>query len=152
QREQEWAEVQEYLQEINCKMTYLRRALDDLNSTPCGKCVSCLGQPLISLSINPALVHQAATFLRHAELKISPKVQVAANAFVKYGFRGNLPQNLRAQEGRVLSRWNDAGWGRTVADNKHASHFSDDLVEALAEMIQQRWQPNPAPGWICCVP
>ena len=22
----------------------------------------------------------------------------------------------------------------------------------MAEMIQQRWQPNPAPQWVCCVP
>lgn len=42
--------------------------------------------------------------------------------------------------------------GRTVADNKHAGRFSDELVEAMAEMIQQRWQPNPAPQWVCCVP
>ena len=152
QREQEWAEVQAYLTENNCKMTYLRRALDDLDSTPCGKCASCLGQPVVNQAVNPPLVHQAATYLKHAEMVIQPKAQVAANAFTEYGFRGNLSQNLRAQEGRVLSRWGDAGWGRTVADNKHAGRFSDELVEAMAEMFQQRWQPNPAPSWVCCVP
>lgn len=152
QREQEWAEVQAYLVDTGCKMTFLRRALDDQDLTPCGKCTSCLGQPVVNEPINPVLVHQAATFLKHAEMVIQPKAQVAANAFVEYGFRGNLPQALRAQEGRVLSRWGDAGWGRTVADNKHAGHFNDELVEAMAEMIQQRWQPNPAPAWVCCIP
>ena len=83
---------------------------------------------------------------------IEPKAQVASNAFLEYGFRGNLPQHLRAQEGRVLSRWGDAGWGRLVADNKHAGRFNDELVDAMVEMIQQRWQPNPAPLWVCCVP
>lgn len=39
-----------------------------------------------------------------------------------------------------------------VADQKHAGRLSDELVDALAEMILQRWQPNSAPGWICCVP
>ena len=39
-----------------------------------------------------------------------------------------------------------------VAANKHAGSFSDDLVEAVAEMIRQRWQPNPTPAWVCCVP
>jgi Predicted amidophosphoribosyltransferases len=126
--------------------------LDDLDPTPCGKCSSCLGRPVINASVDPALAHRAGTFLKHAEMVITPKAQVAANAFLKYGFRGNLPQQLRAQEGRVLSRWGDAGWGRTVADNKHAGRFSDELVEAMAEMIQQRWQPNPAPEWVCCVP
>lgn len=152
QRAQEWDEVQAYLNETDCKMAFLRRALDDNDTAPCGKCESCIGRPVINQPINPALTHQAATFLKHAEMVISPKVQVAANAFVEYGFTGNLPQNLRAQEGRVLSRWGDAGWGRMVADQKHAGRFSDELVDALAEMILQRWQPNPAPGWICCVP
>lgn len=152
QRVQEWHEVQAYLAYAGCKMTFLRRALDDLDPTPCGKCSSCLGRPVINTSVDPGLAHRAGTFLKHAEMEIAPKAQVAANAFLEYGFRGNLPQNLRAQEGRVLSRWGDAGWGRTVADNKHAGRFSDELVDAMAEMIQQRWQPNPAPYWVCCVP
>lgn len=152
QRVQEWQEVQDYLVETGCKMTYLRRALDDLEPTPCGKCASCIDQPVINQAIDPALAHRAGTFLKHAEMVIAPKAQVAANAFVEYGFKGNLPQNLRAQEGRVLSRWGDAGWGRMVADNKHAGRFSDELVDAMAEMIQQRWSPGPAPQWVCCVP
>lgn len=152
QRVQEWQEVQAYLDDAGCKMTFLRRALDDHDPTPCGKCSPCLGQPVINAPVDPALAHQAGTFLKHAEMVIAPKAQVAANAFLEYGFRGNLPQQLRAQEGRVLSRWGDASWGRTVADNKHAGRFSDELVGAMAEMIQQRWQPGPAPQWVCCVP
>lgn len=152
QRVQEWQEVQTYLADTGCKMTFLRQALDDHDPTSCGKCSSCLGRPVINAVVDPVLAHRAGTFLKHAEMVITPKAQVAANAFLEYGFRGNLPQHLRAQEGRVLSRWGDAGWGRTVADNKHAKRFSDELVEAMAEMIQQRWQPNPAPEWVCCVP
>lgn len=152
QREQEWGEVQAYLAETGCKMAFLRRALDDLDPTPCGKCASCVGEPIVNQSIDPGLVHRAGAFLRHAEIAIEPKVQVAANAFQQYGFRGNLPHNLRAQEGRVLSRWGDAGWGRTVAENKYQGRFADTLVEAMAEMIQQRWHPAPAPQWVCCVP
>ncbi|RJK85718.1 RecQ family ATP-dependent DNA helicase [Vibrio cholerae] len=152
QREQEWQEVQAYLGAADCKMTYLRRALDDNDPTPCGKCASCLGQAVINLPVNPALAHQAATFLKHAEMVIKPRAQVAANAFLEYGFSGNLPQNLRANEGRVLSRWGDAGWGKVVADQKHAGQFSDELVEAMVTMILERWHPNPMPQWVCCVP
>jgi len=152
QRVQEWQEVQAYLADTDCKMTFLRRALDDQDPTPCGKCASCIGQPVVSQAIDSALAHRAGIFLKHAEMVITPKAQVAANAFLEYGFRGNLPQKLRAQEGRVLSRWGDAGWGRTVADNKHAGRFTDELVEAMAEMIQERWLPDPPPQWVCCVP
>jgi len=152
QRKQEWAEVQDYLEYTGCKMTFLRRALDDPDPTSCGKCSSCTEQSVVNVSINLELTHQAGTFLKHAEMVIKPKVQVAANAFLEYDFSGNFPQEQRAQEGRVLSRWGDAGWGGMVRDNKHAGSFNDELVEAMAEMILQRWQPSPAPSWVCCVP
>ncbi|NYT62973.1 RecQ family ATP-dependent DNA helicase [Alcaligenaceae bacterium] len=152
QRVHEWQEVQAYLADTGCKMAFLRRALDDLDPAPCGKCASCTEQPVINQLIDPALAHRAGTFLKHAEMLITAKAQVAAHAFLEYGFKGNLPAQLRAQEGRVLSRWGDAGWGRVVADNKHTGRFSEELVEAMAEMIQQRWQPNPVPHWVCYVP
>lgn len=152
QRVLEWDEVQSYLGEQGCKMTFLRRSLDDHDPTPCGKCEICLGQPVIDIQVDSALAHQAASFLRQAEMIIDPKVQVAADAFTQYGFKGNLPVELRAQAGRVLSRWGDAGWGKIVAEGKHRGVFGNDLVDAMAQMIRERWQPYPAPAWVCCVP
>ncbi len=152
QREQEWAQVQQYLTYQGCLMSFLRNTLDDPATENCGKCTICLKQPILPIALNPILVHQAATFLKHAEIVIKPKKQVAANAFIEYGFRGNLATEIQAQEGRVLSRWGDAGWGKMVLDNKHNNHFNDELADALVEMIHNRWQPEPLPTWVCCVP
>jgi ATP-dependent DNA helicase RecQ len=102
--------------------------------------------------VDRGLAIEAARFLRHAEIVFKPKKQVAAGAFEEYGFRGNLPKDLQAEEGRILSRWGDAGWGSLVADDKHAGHFRDALVDAMAEMIRDRWRPDPAPQWVTCVP
>ncbi|MDH5785919.1 MAG: RecQ family ATP-dependent DNA helicase [Chromatiales bacterium] len=157
QREQEWAQVQSYLTDTGCKMVYLRRALDDVNPAPCGKCNSCLARAVVDVGMDAQLAHAAASFLKQAEMVISPRKQVApsdaetARAFPVYQFPRRLGE-LQAHEGRVLSRWGDAGWGGLVRDAKHANHFGDDLVEAMAEMIQQRWHPEPAPSWVCCVP
>lgn len=157
QREQEWAEVQAYLNNDNCKMTYLRNALDDHDSATCGKCSSCLGHPIISESIDSTLAHRAGIFLQHAEMIIQPRKQVAlsnaetARAFPTYQFPRQLGV-LMAQPGRVLSRWGDAGWGKIVANNKRAGYFTNELVDAMAEMILQRWMPDPAPTWVCYVP
>lgn len=152
QRIQEWQEVQAYLENTGCKMSFLLRALDDLDPTPCGKCSTCLGHAIINTPVDCGLADQANVFLKHAEMVITPKIQVANNAFLEYGFHGNLPKQLRAQEGRALSRWGDAGWGRTVANNKRDGRFCDELVVAMGEMLQQHWRPNPAPEWVCCVP
>ncbi|QGS59041.1 RecQ family ATP-dependent DNA helicase [Shewanella algae] len=156
-REREWVEINEYLNTSDCLMLTLRNALDDESQEACGKCESCMARPVVTTALEQHLGIQATQFLRHSEEKIKPRKQIAASndeasrTFVEYDFPRNLG-NLVAQEGRVLSRWGDAGWGRTVADNKHAGRFSDELVEAMAEMIQQRWHPNPAPQWVCCVP
>ncbi len=152
QREIEWQEVQGYINSEGCLMAYLRHALDDPETDDCGRCTVCLGGPVVGIDVDRSLVIAAAQYLKHAEMPFKPKIQVAAGAFRVYGFRGNLPVGLQAQEGRILSRWGDAGWGGLVADDKHAGHFRDDLVDAVAEMLEQRWQPNPAPQWITCVP
>lgn len=52
----------------------------------------------------------------------------------------------------MLSRWGDVGWGAMFAEDKRAGRFRDDLVTALAEMIQERWRPEPSPTWVTCVP
>ena len=151
-REQEWQEMQGYVESKSCLMEYLRRSLDDPEAEPCGKCANCVGEALVKTVPERAPVIAAAQFLRHSEFALKPKVQVAANAFPIYGFRGNLRPELRAQEGRVLSRWADAAWGSLVEEGKHAGQFRDELVDAMVEMIRQRWKPEPQPEWVTCVP
>jgi ATP-dependent DNA helicase RecQ len=64
-----------------------------------------------------------------------------------------IPERLRAQPGRVLCIYGDAGWGREVARGKYETGcFSDALLEAAAGLIQRGWQPDPAPQWVTAVP
>jgi len=98
------------------------------------------------------LIRQALLFLKQSELRIEPRIQIPKGAFEIYELGGNIPPQLRTEEGRVLSRWGDAGWGRLVAEDKHTGRFRDELVEAAAEMILKRWRPEPPPEWVTCVP
>lgn len=152
QRAQEWDEVQAYIDSRDCLMVYLARILDDPHAQPCGKCARCLGQPVVPENYPHRLAVAAALYLKHSELPLECKKQVAAHAFPEYGFKGNLPTELRAEIGRILSRWGDAGWGHWVAEDKHAGHFRDELVAAVAEMLLERWRPTPFPTWVSCVP
>ncbi len=151
-REVEWQEVQEYIGEKRCLMEFLTKALDDADPQPCGKCTSCLRRPIVELSITREGAIAAALFLRHSELALECNKQVARDAFHEYSFRGNLPDALRAEAGRILSRWGDAAWGQLVADDKHAGQFRDELVIGVVEMLNSRWQPSPRPEWVTCVP
>lgn len=151
-REREWQQITDYIATQGCKMRFLAEALDDPTPADCGRCASCLGRPLLDPQPDHATAVAAARFLRHSEFPLELKKQVAAGAFPQYGFHGNLPQALRGETGRVLARWRDAGWGDTVAAGKQAGRFGDELVEAVVEMIRERWQPEPAPAWVTCIP
>ena len=152
QREEEWQQVQSYVDEPGCLMLFLAEALDDPEPKPCGKCSSCMGSPIVDTSISHETVVVATRFLRHAEMRLTCNKQAVKGSFPEYGWSGNLPTALRAETGRVLSRWGDAGWGEVVARDKGAGRFGDELVEAAAEMIRDRWRPELWPDWVTCVP
>ena len=152
QREHEWQEVQAYVDTRECLMAFLARALDDPEPQPCGRCARCLGRPVVGEGFSHRSAVEASRFLRHSELPLECKKQVAQGAFPCYGLQGNLPPDLRAETGRILSRWGDAGWGRLVVEDKRAGRFRDELVEAAAEMVRDRWRPEPPPEWVAYVP
>ncbi|GAB2514589.1 RecQ family ATP-dependent DNA helicase [Microbulbifer agarilyticus] len=152
QRKEEWEQVQGYIRSSSCLMSYLRSALDDEVTGECGKCSPCLGRQIVNTSVDTDVVHRASTFVKQAESPIAPRKQIPRNALRSYGLTGNLPATLQAQEGRVLSRWGDAGWGHMVAEDKHRNRFRDELVASTADMILNRWQPEEFPSWVCPVP
>ena len=152
QREAEWQQVQAYIDEPGCLMQFLAEALDDPDPKSCGRCERCIGSPIVETSVSRECVIAATRFLRHAEVPLECNKQVAKGSFPEYGWSGNLPVAFRAKTGRVLARWGDAGWGEVVAREKHAGRFGDELVRAAAEMIKDRWRPDPWPAWVTCVP
>ena len=152
QKESEWEQVQSYIDEQTCLMRCLAELLDDPQPKDCGKCARCKGSSVIGTSISKDTVAAAKRFLRQGELPLICNRQVAKESFLEYGWSGNLPKELRAETGRILSRWGDAGWGEVVAQHKKTGHLGDDLVQATAEMIKERWKPEPTPTWVTCVP
>ncbi len=152
QRETEWREVQSYIDEPGCLMAFLAGALDDPDPRPCGKCASCRGSPVVEPTYTPDRVVAATRFLRQADMPLECRKRVRSGLLPEYGFTGNLTGVLDAGTGRVLSRWGDAGWGEVVARDKGAGRFRDELIDAAAEMVRNRWRPDPPPLWVTCVP
>lgn len=149
----EWQEINKYVDETdNCLMNVLGNSLNDPENDNCGRCANCDSENTLPTSISTESGRAAAYFLLHAEMQLHLKKQTAPNSFPAYeiGYRIPIPQ--RGQVGRILSRWGDAGWGRIVQQDKHANHFRDELVDAMAELILERWQPDPKPQWVTCVP
>ncbi|WP_205701468.1 RecQ family ATP-dependent DNA helicase [Herpetosiphon llansteffanensis] len=150
-RSQEWQAIQAYVDTPNCLMRYLAEALDDLHSSDCGRCANCRGS-VFDNQPTATLINQAARFLRHSEQVLEPRKIAAPNIPRAYRQLASLAEPVRAEPGRVLARWGHAGWGAMVSHDKKRGHFRDDLVAALVEMIQQRWQPQPCPTWVASIP
>lgn len=151
-RRQEQQRMADYMQSQQCLMAFLAAELDDPNPEQCGKCAVCLGKPLLPETFSDELVNQAILYLRRSDQIIEPRKQWPPQALLTDRFSGNIKANLRAEAGRALSLWGDAGWGELVKQGKYRdNHFEDALVQATFEMIQ-RWKTQPFPTWITCVP
>lgn len=153
-RKREQARMLDYLNTHSCLMMFLAEELDDNTTTECGRCSICLGQALIPETYSLERAQDAISFLRRSDHAIEPRKQWAPSGLFSYGWRGNsrISQDFRAETGRALSLWGDAGWGSLVKQGKYQNnHFSDALVDAVYELIQH-WQPDPFPTWVTCVP
>ncbi len=151
-RYEEFAQVEEYLNSKECLMKFLRRELNDTNITDCGKCMNCNPSNALSTSFTHDNGVSASNFLKHNSMPIEVRKQFPTGAFPIYDFKYRPPVNELAEEGRVLSKWQDAGWGKIVAKNKQEdNYFNDELVNAMRDMILH-WNPIPKPTWITCIP
>ena len=58
----------------------------------------------------------------------------------------------RAEAGKALCIWGDAGWGELVRVGKYRDgRFADELVDACVDLMV-KWAPRPAPVWVTCIP
>ena len=165
-RRAELAEIKRYVEHSGCLMEFLSRALDDPAAAPCGKCMNCTGKTKRA-SVPTTLVQAAVDFLRHDALVLELRIRWPKPALSELDkalpgalerFESGqpkivMPERLRAQEGRVLCMYGDAGWGHEVARGKYQTgRFSDELVMAAAELIQSKWKPEPPPQWVTAIP
>lgn len=147
----EWRQMQDYLVHPKCLMAFLASALGDVSASNCERCMSCAQAPdFFSEPIDRAAVLEAQRFLKRLDLTIVPRKQwPKPTCFETYEWSGNIvPTNA---EGKALARWQDPGWGDLVRAGKSRGHFSDELVQATAQLFG-RWSPNPRPKWVTYVP
>jgi ATP-dependent DNA helicase RecQ len=158
-RRAELAQIKSYVDHDGCLMEFLARALDDPAPGHCGRCMNC-SRRAKRQPVPVTLIREAVEFLRGDTVIIEPKkrwpsavlaeLQQAMPAVVA---NTAISENFRPEQGRVLCIYGDAGWGHVVRHCKYdVGHFIDELVEASATLIRDRWKPDPFPEWITGVP
>jgi ATP-dependent DNA helicase RecQ len=165
-RRAELEQIRQYVSHSGCLMEFLAKALDDPHPAPCGRCMNCTGKTQRQTPPEH-LLHEATTFLRGDTLVLSPRerwpaaavedLAKALPAAVEKLESGKLKVAIapafRLQEGRALCIYGDAGWGIEVARGKYETgRFGDELAEAVAGLVRDRWRPSPMPVWATVVP
>ncbi len=108
--------------------------------------------PPLPAEVPADLAREAASFLRHLRIAITPRKQWPAGGLPSYGLRGRIPANHQAEPGKALSFGSDAGWAELVKRGKDTTgSFDAALVEGCVQLIQQ-WRPAPPPEWLTCIP
>jgi ATP-dependent DNA helicase RecQ len=147
-RRAEYRQMQDYVSLTSGHMAFLIRALDGDPDTEPGS----PDLPLLPRAPSPGIVREASAFLRRTHLSIEPRRQWPANGLPTYGVRGRIRDGERAETGRALCVWRDAGWGESVYRGKYQdARFCDELVTACADLVRA-WKPVPAPAWVACIP
>jgi ATP-dependent DNA helicase RecQ len=110
-----------YLDTSECRLAFLRRQLDDPDADadrlePCGRCDTCTG------TVRSTEVDDAATTAAHERLTrpgvpLPPRRQWPSGmAELDIPVSGRIPAGELADEGRVIGRLSDIGWGTRLRE------------------------------------
>ena len=146
-RYEEQRQMQEYARLGSGHMAFLIRALDGDPGT-----IQPPDLPPLPTEVEPGLLQEAVMFLRRTSLPIEPRKRWPAGGMLRAGVGGSISPEHRAETGKALCIWGDAGWGGLVRRGKYRDgRFDEDLVRACAALMAQ-WAPQPAPEWVTCIP
>lgn len=146
-RREEQRQMQDYLELEEGHMEFLIRTLD--GPVPA---VTTNGHPLLPLRPSEQGLREAATFLRRTNVSFNPRLKWPSGGLPTFDVKGNIHPDHRAEEGRALCVWGDAGWSDLVRRGKYRDgSFNDELVDACAKMYR-KWAPDPPPAWVTCIP
>lgn len=130
-------QMKAYLNEDDCLMRFLARALDDpTQHEPCGRCRNCTNA---KSKFEPAIpqIEKARTFLRGGEaIEFEPRKRFPSG----FPDAKNTVIKNQHQLGLALCAYYDEGWGTLVRSGRTSNQYADELVEASASVILQNWQ------------
>lgn len=142
-RREEQQQMRDYISTSQCRMQLLCSYLDstsDSDMQPCGMCDNCTGQRF-NVPADSELLREAEDFIRSFATEIKPPD------------KSRIPLEFRLEPGRALARWGSSGWGVLIRQGKQEDdRFDRKLVEAAADLIENKWRPDPFPQWLAFVP
>ena len=128
---------------VRCRSEYVLDALDSPTSHACGHCDVCLNRDSGTPACTDASLNAAKSFMAMRTLRIKPRAQWVANAYLEKG----STIKTRCEWGWSLSRYGWGYYGNLVRAGKYPApgeqaRFSDELVErscaVLGPMVREK--------------
>ncbi|GAA4123952.1 RecQ family ATP-dependent DNA helicase [Nocardioides fonticola] len=142
-REREQAAMLAYLDTPMCRMRYLREQLDDPEAADCGRCDRCGGYA-VSTEVSGEALEAARERLARPGVPIEPrKLWPTGLAAMGLDLKGKIAPP--AEEGRVVARLTDLGYGQQLralfaAGSEPPATVPVPLVRAVVEVLGD-WRP-----------
>ncbi|GAA2112701.1 DEAD/DEAH box helicase [Microlunatus panaciterrae] len=99
-----------------CRLEFLRRALDDPDAAPCGRCDNCGGLKLEATLSEPAREQARRWLDRPGVPLVAKKMWPSGMAVRGSDLKGKIPAGRLAESGRAVARMTDLGWGNQVRE------------------------------------
>lgn len=140
--------MREYRQVPRCRMEFLRRCLDDPDSTACGRCDNCAASGL-SNEVSEVALGAARAFLGKAGVQFEPRrMWPTGLKAVGVPLSGRVSAEEQACTGRAVGRLTDLGWGSRLrsafAPDAPDGPAAADLLAAVVEVLKE-WATGPDP-------
>ena len=153
-RQAEQQAMLDYVQTPNCRMQYLRLALDDEGAQPCGRCDRCGGLELPS-QVESGQVQAAGERLERPGAPLEPRrMWPGGMASLGVSLSGRIPADEQAGSGRAVARFTDLGWGDQLRalfrEKTPDGELPVPLRHALVEVIRA-WALAEAPDGIVAI-
>jgi ATP-dependent DNA helicase RecQ len=137
----------DYLATDECRMTFLRRQLNDpelADGEKCGRCDNCTGAHY-DATVDESAAEETRQRLMRPGVEITPRRQWPSGlAKLGVSLSGKISEGPGA--GRAIGRLTDLGWGarlRAVLDGPDAK-APDDLVRAAVDVLAAwKWDTRP---------
>src|SRR4051794_22871405 len=139
-REEEQRAMLEYQHTGECRMTFLRRQLDDPHiAGPCGRCDNCAGARFAA-TVSDADTEAARAALAKPGVFILPrKMWPTGMSALGVPLSGKIPPAENAAPGRALGRLTDLGWGtrlrELLADDAPDRPLPEPMVDGIVKVL-----------------
>lgn len=129
-----------------CRMEFLLRQLDDPHAAPCGRCDNCTGNRWAT-EVSGSATEAAHERLHRPGVDLPPrKLWPTGLAALDVPLSGKIKPAEAAEDGRVLARFTDIGWGARLRElcNGPDRDVPDDVFGACVQVLASwNWATRP---------